>query len=94
MLRVFSLMNQCTLGFIFRQLSIKRVKTFSRVQQYFIFIFIGLNRTQILLDIWVNDDWLISNNISQYRPITDIRWESKCSKENCLVKINLSLLAL
>jgi hypothetical protein len=36
----------------------------------------GLNRTQILLDIWVNDDWLISNNNSQYRPITDIRWES------------------
>jgi hypothetical protein len=36
----------------------------------------GLNRTQILLDIWVNDDWQISNNISQYRPITDIRWES------------------
>jgi hypothetical protein len=94
MLRVFSPMNQCTLGFTFHHLKIKRVKTFSRVQQYFIFIFIGLNRTQILLDIWVNDDWLISNNNSQYRPITDIRWESKCSKESCLVKINLSLLAL
>ncbi|XP_068895202.1 receptor-type tyrosine-protein phosphatase S-like isoform X10 [Tenebrio molitor] len=36
----------------------------------------GLNRTQILLDSWVNDDWFISNNISQYRPMTDIRWES------------------
>jgi hypothetical protein len=92
MLRVFSLMNQCTLGFIFRQF--KKVKTFSRVQQYFIFIFIGLNRTQILLDSWVNNDWLISNNTGIYRSITDIRWESKCSKESCLVKINLSLLAL
>jgi hypothetical protein len=94
MLLVFSRVIQCTLGFTFHHLNIKRVKTFSRVQQYFIFIFIGLNRTQILLDIWVNDDWQISNNISQYRPITDIRWESKCSKESCLVKINLSLLAL
>jgi hypothetical protein len=94
MLRVFSLMNQCTLGFIFRQLSIKKVKTFSRVEQYFIFIFIGLNRTQILLDSWVNDDWLISDNTGIYRSITDIRWESKCSKESWLVKINLSLLAL
>jgi hypothetical protein len=94
MLRVFSLMNQCTLGFIFRHLSIKRVKTFSHVEQYFIFILIGLNRTQILLDSWVNDDWFISNNISQYRPMTDIRWESKCSKESCLVKTNLSLLVL
>jgi hypothetical protein len=94
MLRVFSLMNQCTLGFIFRQLSIKKVKTFSPVQQYFILIFIGLNRTQILLDSWVNDDWLTSNNVGVYRSITDIRWESKCSKESCLVKINLSLLAL
>jgi hypothetical protein len=36
----------------------------------------GFNRSQNQLNSWVNDDWLISNNISQYRPITDIRWES------------------
>jgi hypothetical protein len=36
----------------------------------------GLNRTQILLDSWVNDDWLTSNNVGVYRSITDIRWES------------------
>jgi hypothetical protein len=94
MLLVFSQVIQCTLGFTFHHLKIKRVKTFSHVEQYFIFICIGLNRTQILLDSWVNDDWLISNNIGVYSSITDIRWESKCSKESCLVKINLSLLAL
>jgi hypothetical protein len=94
MLLVFSLVIQCTLGFTFHHLKIKRVKTFSHVEQYFIFIFIGLNRTQILLDSWVNDDWLISNNTGIYRSITDIRWESKCSKESCLVKINLSIFVL
>jgi hypothetical protein len=96
MLLVFSQVIQCTLGFTFHHLKIKRVKTFSRGQHYFIFLFIGFNRSQNQLNNWVNDDWLISNNISQYRPITDIRWEnmSKCSKKNCLVIINLSLLAL
>jgi hypothetical protein len=53
----------------------------------------GLNRTQILLDIWVNDDWLISNNISQDRPITDIRWESfEVSKFSSIKLENNSIL--
>jgi uncharacterized membrane protein YbaN (DUF454 family) len=87
MLRVFSQVIQCTLGFTFHHLKIKRVKTFSRGQHYFIFLFIGFNRSQNQLNNWVNDDWLISNNISQYRPITDIRWESKCSKKVVLLKL-------
>jgi uncharacterized membrane protein YbaN (DUF454 family) len=90
---VFSQVIQCTLGFIFHHLEIKGVNTFSRIQHYFISLFIGFNRSQNQLNNWVNDDWLISNNISQYSPITDIRWESKCRK-NCLVKINLALLTL
>jgi hypothetical protein len=81
MLRVFSLVIQCTLGFTFHHLKIKRVNTFSRGQRYFIFLFIGFNRSQNQLNSWVNDDWLISNNTSQYHPITDIRWESKGRKK-------------
>ncbi|XP_068895209.1 receptor-type tyrosine-protein phosphatase beta-like isoform X17 [Tenebrio molitor] len=51
----------------------------------------GFNRSQNQLKNWVNDDWLISNNTSQYHPITDIRWESlEISKSSFILLQNNS----
>jgi hypothetical protein len=68
-------------GLYISPLEDQKVNTFSLIQHYFIFLFIGFNRSQNQLNSWVNDDWLISNNTSQYHPITDIRWESKSRKK-------------